>query len=268
MRSSVNSSAAAAHPQASHRLEGLRHDRQCVDDRALSDGAADTERPGHPRRIAAFQILAQLRQPGISKLGRSFVAGHRRMGRKKHADAANAVVEVRAEAYELGKLGVAQPIETDPGDARAAAYGVMRQLRRDPIGLGDEGLFGRRDCGVFGVQFLAAPPLWARSIEGIEFVFSRMTWACQAISRSSKFSKRSRARSRPEGNAIWTELPFASPMSWPSLGETKCGTLSATSAVRSARCNGQSGLCSLCQSDSLAMKSACADQITPSSMAL
>src|SRR5579862_7450844 len=99
-------------------------------------------------RVAAFQILAQLRQARIGQVGRSCVAGHRRVGAKKDADAANAVVEIRAEADELGKLGIAQPIETDPGDARAAAYGVIRQLRRDPVGFGDEGFFGRRDRGV------------------------------------------------------------------------------------------------------------------------
>ena len=76
------------------------------------------------------------------------------MGREKDPDAANAVVEVWTEADELRKLGIAQPIETDPGDARAAAYGVMRQFRRDPIGFGAESRFGRRDSGISARRLL------------------------------------------------------------------------------------------------------------------
>ena len=41
-------------------------------------------------------------------------------------------------------------------------------------------------------------------------------------------------------------MPLASRISSPSLGDTKCGTFNASSAARSARCNGQSGSeCSL-----------------------
>ena len=75
-----------------------------------------------------------------------------------------------------------------------------------------------------------------------------------------------RAIAGPRAPAVGTEMPPASRISLPSLGDTKCGTFNATSAARSARCNGQSGSASFSQSASRAMKSACADQITPSFM--
>ena len=68
-----------------------------------------------------------------------------------------------------------------------------------------------------------------------ELVFCRMTSICQAISCSSKLRTRARARSRPDVASVRTEMPVASPISFPSLGDTKCGTFNAMrAAVRPA----------------------------------
>ncbi len=137
-----------------------------------------------PRGVAAFQALAQMRQRGERQLARRGVARHRRMRGKKHRDAASAVVEIRAEADELENLGIAEPVEADPGGARSAANGVTRHFRGDVVGFGGERCFGaaraahapaRRAGGA------AAAPAAAFGVT--ELVFSRMTSICQAISR-------------------------------------------------------------------------------------
>ena len=48
-------------------VQAFRRDAQAVHDRAKSHGAADAKRARHARRVAAFQIAAQLRKPGHCK---------------------------------------------------------------------------------------------------------------------------------------------------------------------------------------------------------
>lgn len=179
---------------------------------------------------------------------------------EKQRDAGSAVVKVGAEADELENLRIAEPVEPDPRGARSAAYGIARQFRGDLAGFGPE------------ILLFVAAPIGEFSSDGSAtatdgaLVFSRITSICQAISFSPRFCMRSRARAKPEAAAVCAVVPAASVITVPSLGEMKCGTLRASSASRSARCNGHNKSKSLSQSASRAMKSACADHAAPSSM--
>ncbi len=184
---------------------------------------------------------------GARQLRRCLAAGHRRMRGEKQRDAANAVVKIGAEADELEHFGIAEPVEPDPGRARTAANGVTRQLRGDPVGFGDEIRWPlrRHDRYRQNIRRRVATPRAAARLGKIELVFSRMTSICQAMSCSSRLRQRARARSRPGVASVRTETPSASPISSPSLGDTKCGTFNGKSAARSARCSGHSGSDSL-----------------------
>ena len=248
-------------------VQAFRHHGEGVDDRAQAGGAANAERTRHARRVAAFQVLRRCDRSGQREFAGG-LAGHRGVRGEKNRNAGNAVVEVRAQADELENLGIAEPVETDPGGARSAANGGRGQFGGDPVGFGDENLAVGRSRAAFAAAIGSlsrrspAPPI-ATTESGVladDFDLPGDFRFIEALQPGPG------ARPGPEFAAVRIAMPAASPISWPSLGDTKCGTFNASRAERSARCNGQSGSESLSHSASLAMKSACADHIAPSSM--
>ena len=221
---------------------------------------------------AAFRLLRFLRRcetPASASSAEGLHPGHRRVRSKKHRNARNAVVELGAQTYELGNLEVSQPVETDPSGARsrgewraATAHRRSCRLRRRKSPLFGATAASERK-GSFGSALIAGDP---RSFE-IELVFCRMTSICQAISCSSKLLNAS-------SSAIQARGRLRSGSKHRSHRASRCRRWATRNAARSTpgelsvrqRCNGQRGSGSFSQSASLATKSACADQITPSSM--
>ena len=194
-------------------------------------------------RVAALEVLAQVRNAGERQFAGRLGAGRCRMRGEKNRDAGRAVVEVGTRGDELGNFGIAQPVEPDPGGGRAAANGVAGTISAAILSASamkacfDGSARSLNRAARLWPAFAAAPPLGST-----ELVFSRITSICQAISWSSKFVMRSRARVQAwSGRRVAPTVPSASPISLPSLGDTKCGTFNASSAVRSARCSGHSG---------------------------
>jgi hypothetical protein len=66
---------------------------------------------------------------------------------KKDRNSRVAVVKALVKADELKDLGVAQPVEADPGGARATPNRIPGQFFGNPIGLGDKNFLRRRRGG-------------------------------------------------------------------------------------------------------------------------
>ena len=79
-----------------------------------------------------------MRERGERELARRRVARYRGMRGEKDGDAGRAVIEIGAEADELKHFGVAEPVEPDPGRARAAANGMRGDFVGDLAGFGHE----------------------------------------------------------------------------------------------------------------------------------
>ena len=166
----------------------------------------------------------------------SFVPRHRRVGGEKDRNAGNTVVEIGSQGTSWGTSDL-QPVKTDPGGARAAANGVrasssatlLASAIKFPL-LGATTASGRKGCQL-------ATPRRRGDLE-IELVFCRMTSICQASSCSSKLGPEPGRDPCPRSPRSRTEMPVASRISFPLLGDTKCGTFSSMRAERSARCNG------------------------------
>src|SRR5229473_2419575 len=84
------------------------------------------------------QVVTEQARRRLRELPRRLALPRRRVGGEKKRDAAEAVVEIDTERHELGNLGIAQPVETDPGRARTLADGMSRKLRGDLVGFRKE----------------------------------------------------------------------------------------------------------------------------------
>ena len=235
-------------------VQAFRHRGERIDDRAETRCAAHAQcdAPCAPR-CRPLSILRRCATAASASSPRRLASRDRRMRGEKQRDAAHAVVEIGAETARAGQASES-PSQSRPIQAAAGprADGVARQLRRRSCRLPPE----ESPCRArLPVPVRRTRRLLARSGSASEretvAVFCRMTSTCQAISRSSKSPTRARARARPGVASVDIDTPFASHISWPSLGDTKCGTFSASSAARSARCNGQSGSARSSQSASL-----------------
>ena len=185
---------------------------------------------------------------------------------EKERNAGDAVVEIGTEAYELEDLGVAQPVETDPGGARPAADGMAGNLFGDPVGFRDED-FLRRRAGRIGASMSSARHRLPAPAFATELVFSLMTSTCQAISCSSKpgnararaIKARGRRGRHREAGRIADLVAVARRHEMRHVQREQrgpFGALQRPERIGIARPN----------PPACAMKSACADQITPSSM--
>ena len=118
--------------------EAFRDHRKRIDDRAEAGRAADAERARQTCGIAAFQILAQMRQRRAREFGGWRVPGHGGMGGEKNGDPRSAVIKIGTETNELEDIRIAKPIEPDPGRARSAADGAFGNFAGDLVGFGEE----------------------------------------------------------------------------------------------------------------------------------
>src|SRR6185437_12533448 len=213
----------------------------------------------------AFQVFSKIRYASAREVGRWLMSGDLCMRGEKNGNARRTIVEVWSQAYELENLGIPQPIEADQCSPRATSNGTIGHFFRDLVRLPDEIRPRRRDRDV------RVPRRLYREIRSR--VAGRFRQGAGIFSDdldlprdlfSSKFFRRDRARSRPEPASARIARPVAPLISLPSLGETKCGTFNARRSDRSIRRNGQETSVSFSHSARRAMKSACADQSTPS----
>src|SRR5215470_5470926 len=91
-----------------------------------------------------------MRETGDGKFGRWCVLAHSAMRGKEQRNSGCAIVEIGPKANELEHLRIAEPIESDPRRAVAAADRMLRQFVRDLVGFDLEHRFVRRgrDAGV------------------------------------------------------------------------------------------------------------------------
>jgi hypothetical protein len=115
-----------------------------IDNRTQASGGADAKRTRKPCRAAAVQVSADVGEPGKGKFGRWCATADGAMRRKKQRNSSGAIIEIRSQANELGHLGIAEPIESDPRRAAAAPDRMLRQFGRDLVGFGLEDGFVRR----------------------------------------------------------------------------------------------------------------------------
>ena len=220
---------------------------------------------------AAFRPLRFLRRCASRrqrKFARRLASRHRRMRSEKDRNAGNTVVKIRAEAHELENLG-SLPASRD------------RSKRRPALGGLHDATAPRRSCRL---------PRRKSPLLGATAASARTTRCLRPRLGRRPGRSRNRARILPDdldlpGDILLIEVANTRPRAIQARG--RLGTnrnagriaylvsvagrhemrhIQRESAARSARCNGQSGSESFSQSASLAMKSACADQITPSSM--
>ena len=62
------------------------------------------------------------------------------MRREKERNARYAVVEIGPKAGELERIGIAEPVEADPGGARSSPDGVRGNFAGNFVGLGGENI--------------------------------------------------------------------------------------------------------------------------------
>jgi hypothetical protein len=94
--------------------------------------------------------LAQISNRGQRKLFGRLASRNRRMRSEKDRNAANAVIEIRADGDEIGNLGIAQPVESDPRGTRSTADRETGELCRDLIGFPDEAFPCRGNSSIRG----------------------------------------------------------------------------------------------------------------------
>src|SRR6185369_11794211 len=69
---------------------------------------------------------------------------------QKKGKTSRAVVQIEPQRYELEHLGIAKPVESDPGGGRTASDGITREFVGDPLGLSPKSLIRRRRPTQFG----------------------------------------------------------------------------------------------------------------------
>src|SRR5689334_11237294 len=79
---------------------------------------------------------------------------------KEQGNSSCPIVEIRAEANELEHIGVAEPIEADPGGAAAAANRVLPQFASDLVGFSLEQCLIRRGRNISVAARSALTLLW------------------------------------------------------------------------------------------------------------
>ena len=201
------------------------------------------------------------------KLARRFAPSYGGVSREKERDSRNAVVEVRAETNELKDLGVPQPIKANPGGARAAANGVTRQFFGDLVGLPGEKLLCRRDRNLVAQKLLRLRGLWRRS-GGPRNCARILPDNCRLpgdvllveTSNTGAGAFQSRGGIGIDGNAG----RIANIVAVTARHKMRHVQREERGAFGALQCPKRVGLFS--QSTSRATKSACADQITPSSI--
>ncbi len=249
--------------------QALRHHGERIDDRAQPGGAAGAQRSRHARRVAALEgSCADARPPPApapwttcfpsSRHGRREKARCRCRRCKDRRRAARA-----AQPRNLPASRARSRLRPDPCGWRSAR--APRRSCRPPRGSSPCAAQSPRRCARLG--FVLARPRPCRSERETVAVFCRMTSTCQAILLLIEVAEHEHARDQdPASPRSESRCRLHRRSRCRRSATRNAGHSAPASAARSARCNGHSGSEALSQSASLARKSACADQMTPSSM--